>query len=57
MYKVLVVDDERMIRMGIKKVIPWDNLGVEEVYTAASGIEAMEILKEKNRKLCLQIFR
>ena len=23
MYKVLIVDDEKMIRMGMKKVLPW----------------------------------
>lgn len=53
MYKVLVVDDERMIRMGIRKVIPWENLGVEEVYTAASGKEALEILEEKKPEIML----
>lgn len=44
MYKALVVDDEKMIRMGIKKAIPWEKLGVSEVYTAASGKEALEIV-------------
>ena len=33
MYKVLIVDDEKMIRMGIQKVIPWEDLGVGEVFT------------------------
>lgn len=44
MYKVLIVDDEKMIRMGIKKCIPWESIGVSEVYTAANGKEALEIL-------------
>ena len=48
MYKALIVDDEKMIRMGMKKVIPWDELGIGEVYTAASAAEALEVL-EKNR--------
>ena len=39
MYKVLIVDDEKMIRMGIKKVIPWPELGVGKVYTAGSARE------------------
>ena len=46
MYKVLIVDDEKMIRMGMKKVLPWQELKIEEVYTAASGKEALEILEE-----------
>lgn len=53
MYKVLVVDDERMIRMGIKKVIPWEALEVGEVYTAASGMEALEILRDKKPEIML----
>ena len=33
MYKALVVDDEKMIRMGIKGGIPWKEIGIGEVYT------------------------
>lgn len=44
MYKILIVDDEKMIRMGIQKSIPWSSLQIKETYTAASAKEAMEIL-------------
>ena len=45
MYKVIIVDDERLIRMGMKKAVPWDTLDVGEVYTAKSGKEAKEIIR------------
>ncbi|MGN0355671.1 MAG: response regulator [Muricoprocola sp.] len=45
MYKVLVVDDEKMIRMGIKKAIDWESIGIDEVYTAATGKEALRIIE------------
>ncbi len=45
MYKALIVDDEKMIRMGMKKVIPWEQLGIGEVYTAASATEALDVLE------------
>lgn len=48
MYKVLIVDDEKMIRMGIKKVIPWNAIGIGEAFTAASSREALEILEKEN---------
>ena len=32
MYKILIVDDEKMIRLGMKKVLPWERLGISEVY-------------------------
>lgn len=47
MYKVLIVDDERMIREGMKKVIPWEELEVSQVLTAASGLEALSIIEQE----------
>lgn len=44
MYKLLLVDDEIMIRNGIKAAIDWLPLGVDEVFTVASGIEALKLL-------------
>ncbi len=43
MYKILIVDDEKMIRMGIKNSMPWDAIGIGEVYTAATAREALEL--------------
>lgn len=48
MYKALIVDDEHMIRMGIKEGIDWKKLGISETYTAASASEALRII-EKNK--------
>ena len=45
MYKILIVDDEKMIRMGIKNSMPWEAIGIGEVYTAASAREALELAK------------
>ncbi|MDD3278787.1 MAG: response regulator [Lachnospiraceae bacterium] len=46
MYKLLIVDDEKMIRMGMKAALPWTQLEIQEVFTAASGIDALKIIKE-----------
>ena len=43
MFRVLIVDDEKMIREGIRKVIPWSSMDVDEIYTAGSAREALEI--------------
>lgn len=45
MYKVLIVDDEKMIRMGIKAALPWESYKVGEVYTAANGMEALSLVE------------
>ena len=47
MYKVLIVDDEKMIRMGMSRGLPWESLNVSEVYQASNGFEALDIIREK----------
>lgn len=42
MYKVLLVDDERMILEGIQQVVDWASVGTELVGTARNGVEAHE---------------
>lgn len=51
MYKILIVDDEKMIRMGIKKVIDWEALGICEVFTASSAGRLLRLLKNMSRRL------
>lgn len=51
MYSILIVDDEKMIRMGIKNSIPWDMIGVGEVYTAASAKEALEVMRDRRPEI------
>ena len=37
MYKVMIVDDEHIIRQGIVSLIDWNELGCEVVQEAADG--------------------
>lgn len=45
MYKVLIVDDERIIRDGIASVIEWEQHEMTLAGTAKDGIEAYEMIK------------
>ena len=54
MYRVLIVDDEKMIRMGMKNAIDWKKLGVDDVFTAASGNEALKSLKEESPEIMVK---
>ncbi|MBP3039808.1 response regulator transcription factor [Bacillaceae bacterium Marseille-Q3522] len=42
--KILIVDDEILIRQGIKHYINWENEGFQIVGEAANGIEALEMI-------------
>ncbi|MFH5182163.1 response regulator [Paenibacillus sp. TAB 01] len=46
MYKVLLVDDERIILDGISNVVPWQEAGTELMGTARNGIEAFEKIQQ-----------
>lgn len=47
MSSLLLVDDESMVRIGVKTCVDWDSLGVTEVLEASNGAEALEIVKKK----------
>mgnify|MGYP001202444057 CR=1 FL=1 len=44
MFKVLLVDDERVILDGISRFVNWQALGTELVGTARNGLEALEFI-------------
>lgn len=44
MFKVLIVDDERLDREGLKTQIEWEKLNITIVETAKNGFEALKII-------------
>ena len=44
MYKILIVDDEAVVREGIRDNIDWYDLGFECIGDCANGCEAMEFI-------------
>lgn len=44
--KMLVVDDEYLVRELLKNSIDWYDLGIEIVAEASSGLEALDLVKE-----------
>lgn len=46
MYNVLIVDDEPVIREGLKSLIPWEDYGFRVIETASDGRTAFEKYKK-----------
>ncbi len=46
MYRVLLVDDEPLIRQGLKYILPWEEYGVEIAGEAENGQEALKYFEE-----------
>ena len=51
--KVLIVDDEIIVRVGLKSIIDWESNGFELVGEAADGRKALEIIKEKQPQIVI----
>ena len=46
MYRVIIVDDEPVIRRGLRETIEWDALGLEVAGEAADGNEALKLVRD-----------
>ncbi|QGQ98095.1 response regulator [Paenibacillus psychroresistens] len=53
MYKVLLVDDEMLARVGIKLIIPWEEYGFEIIAEAENGQKAIEAYQQVKPDLIL----
>ncbi len=47
MYKVVVIDDELIVRKGLINIINWETLGCKIVGEAGNGIDGLKIIEEK----------
>jgi two-component system response regulator YesN len=47
MYRLLIVDDEPLMRRGIKHLADLHSLGIETVFEAGNGLEALEVLNSE----------
>ncbi|WP_198510279.1 response regulator transcription factor [Bacillus solitudinis] len=44
--KAIIIDDEKHVREGLLLLAEWDRFGIETIYEAADGEEAIEIITE-----------
>lgn len=56
MYKVLLVDDERLELNTLRNYVDWGRLGITTVYTANNGLQALELaLSHRPELVCTDI--
>ncbi|MFC5467952.1 response regulator [Cohnella suwonensis] len=53
MYKLLIVDDEALVREAIKEQMDWNRLGFECVGDCEDGLEALEFVKRETPDVVL----
>lgn len=45
MKSILLVDDEAMVRIGVKTCVNWEKLNIGQIYEASNGQEALRIIQ------------
>ena len=55
--RVLIAEDEELIRQGLKREIPWASLGMEVLGLAANGQEALQLCRELRPDILLTDIR
>ncbi|WP_440108670.1 response regulator transcription factor [Paenibacillus sp. QZ-Y1] len=53
MIKVLIVDDDKLVRKGISSAMPWNEFNMEVVGEASNGVKALDFLKSQPVDLML----
>lgn len=53
MRTILLVDDEAIVRIGVKTCVDWESLGVWQVLEASNGAEALEIIRTRQVDLVI----
>lgn len=53
MLKIMIADDERIIREGLSEAINWSDLDLELIGTAKDGEDALALAKSKKPDICL----
>ena len=48
MYKVCLVDDEKLELNLLKNYVNWKKLGVDGIFTASNGQQALEVVRVQN---------
>ncbi|MBE5675838.1 response regulator transcription factor [Staphylococcus sp. SS87] len=57
MFKVVICDDERIIREGLKQMIPWGEYHFNTIYTAKDGVEALSLIRQHQPDLVITDIR
>ena len=57
MYRVILVDDERLIIRGLSTVVPWAELGCEVAGTAYDGVSGLELIRSVHPDIVISDIR
>lgn len=57
MYKVLIAEDEILVRLGLANSINWENLGMTLTAQASNGVQALELFRAEHPDIVITDIR
>lgn len=57
MIKMIIADDEILVREGLRDILPWNEYGVEIIAEAANGVKAYELCEQLRPDILLSDIR
>ena len=57
MYRVLLVDDDRLILRGLTSILPWQEMGCEVIGMASDGLEGLRMIRDARPDILLTDIR
>lgn len=57
MIKVILVEDEALIREGLRDTVPWEAFGCQVIGEAANGLQGMEMIQERHPDIVITDIR
>ena len=54
---ILIVDDQPNVISSLLQRVPWQGIGISNVYTANSALAARDVLFSKQVDICWQILK
>ena len=46
MYSILIIDDEPIVKIALRSILPWEEHGFSICGTASNGLEAMSLIEK-----------
>ena len=48
MYNILIVDDEPIVKIALRSILPWEEYGFFICGTAGNGLEALSLVEKRD---------
>ena len=56
MYSILIIDDEPIVKIALRSILPWEEHGFFICGTASNGLEAVPLIEKHHPDIIITVF-